>query len=139
MPAGGREWHHADTDIGFNHPAGRLKVANLDTDFDLLIQFIRCLSQEAVNGAGFQHAHKIMRQCLAEFDTPATRQLMRLGSDQNQTVFAKRNRFQALSANITRHDSDFDLAFRDSAHDVIRKSFLEIDIYIRMRGEKSGQ
>ena len=139
MPACGREWHHADAHIGFNHPAGRFKVANLNTDFDLLIQFIGCLSQEAMNGAGFQHAHKIMRQCLAEFDTPATSQLMRLGSDQHQTIFAKRNRFQALSADIASNDTDLDLAFRDSPHDVIRKPFLEIDIYIWMRGEKPRQ
>jgi len=139
MPAGSRKRHHADTDIGFNHPASRFKVADLNTDFDLLIQIIRGLSQETVNGAGFQHADKIMRQCLTEFNTPALGQLMRFRSDQHQTVFAKRNSFQSFGADITRNNTDLDLALRHSTHDVIRKPFLEIDIHIWMRGQKSGQ
>ena len=111
MPAGGRKRHDADPDIGFDHPAGGFKVADLNTNLDLLVQFIGSLRQKAVDRAGFEHADKVMGQRLAEFDALAPGQLMRLRCNQHQTVFAERDDFQALGTDIACNDTDFDLAF----------------------------
>ena len=64
---------------------------------------------------------------------------MRLGCDQHQTVFTERNHFQTLGTYIAGNDADLDLAFGYGTHDLIGESLFQIDIHIRMRGQKFWQ
>ena len=103
------------------------------------MQVIGRLRQKSMNGTGLDHPHKIMPQRFDKLDLVALSKCMRIRSDQHQPIFHIGQYLQPLGAYIAGNDTDIDFAFRDGAHDIVGESLFQIDIDIRMTGQKFGQ
>ena len=84
-------------------------------------------------------ADKIMVEQVPEMVAAAAGQGMAMGRDENQPIGREGKAFESGMVDEIGCDPDLGEAIGDEAHDVVTRLLLEIDVDIRMRGEKAAE